>query len=91
MLLLGPILLCLSIGQATAQSLASASAPPTVTNPSTGVSLQGTLSSGIESFYNIRFGEDTADPIVLPSPKLSNTLEKPSSMHLHSEMIVHKR
>ena len=69
MLLLGPILLCLSIGQATAQSLASASAPPTVTNPSTGVSFQGTLSSGIESFYNIRFGEDTSGPNRFTLPK----------------------
>lgn len=54
-------IVCLSIGQAAAQPLASsASASPTVTNPSTGVTFEGNLSSGIESFFNIRFGEDTS-------------------------------
>lgn len=61
MRLLTPIIAFFSIERAAAQSLASsASAPPTVTNPSTGVTFQGNLSSGIESFLNIRFGEETS-------------------------------
>ena len=40
-----------------------------VTDPSTGVTFQGNLSSGVESFYNIRFGEDTSGPNRFALPK----------------------
>ena len=44
--------------------------PPKVFNPSTGVKYIGNLSAGVESFLNIRFGEDTggANRFALPKP-----------------------
>lgn len=63
------VFVCLSIGRAAAAQ-SPPSSPPTVTDSSTGVTFQGNLSSGIESFLNIRFGEDTsgANRFALPVP-----------------------
>ena len=44
--------------------------PPTITNPETGVAFQGNLSSGVESYLNIRFAQDTSgsNRFALPKP-----------------------
>ena len=51
-------------------SSSSPSFSPTVTHPGTGVAFQGNLSSGIESFLNIRYAEDTSgnNRFALPKP-----------------------
>ena len=57
-----PFVFSASVVEAAAivtQSLAKPS-NPTVTNPLTDVTFQGNLSSGVESFLNIKFGEDTS-------------------------------
>lgn len=72
MLLATTHLLSLSLLLATAiaaPSPTAASSAPIVSNPATGVSFKGSLSSGIESFLNIRFGENTSGANRFALPK----------------------
>ena len=52
---------------------------PKVINPATGVTFHGNLSSGIESFFNIRFGEDTSG---------GNRFALPKPFHYHDKAVV---